>query len=310
MSARRHLRAVVAAGLVLSTASLHAQDLEHEIRSEVLRFVETVNGGSAAELADLYVRDATVGSLGDGRITRGWANVRDLLAAVLAEPGLVRMSVESVTVAPLGDKAALAFFRYVWDYGTEQPTSVTGAMTLVFVRSGDGWKVAHDHTSTLPAGRAGAGVLPYSGPSTPVRATSPCILTRIVDGDTIECQGVGRIRLIGMDTPEMSQEPYGAQATQALIGLLPSSGEVELELDVEQRDRYGRLLAYVWADGRMLNWVLVRSGWAVVLTYPPNVQYVDWFTQAQELAREEGAGLWATGGFECLPRDRRRGRCE
>jgi micrococcal nuclease len=113
-----------------------------------------------------------------------------------------------------------------------------------------------------------------------------------------------------MDTPESGQEPYAAMATRALSGLLKHATVVALERDIELRDRYGRMLAYVWADGLMMNWALVRQGWAVVLTYPPNVQYVDWFTKAQRLAREEGVGLWGIGGFECLPRDRRRGRCE
>ncbi len=143
-----------------------------------------------------------------------------------------------------------------------------------------------------------------------MRTTIPCELTRIVDGDTIECQGTGRVRLIGMDTPERGQGPYGAMATRALSALLEQATTVRLERDVELRDRYGRMLAYVWADSVMVNWALVRQGFAVVLTYPPNVQYVDSFTTAQRLAREEGVGLWGIGGFECLPRDRRRGRCE
>jgi micrococcal nuclease len=99
-------------------------------------------------------------------------------------------------------------------------------------------------------------------------------------------------------------------ATQALWSLFENATTVGLERDVELRDRYGRMLAYVWADGLLVNWALVRQGWAVVLTYPPNVQYVDFFTEAQRLAREEGVGLWGIGGFECLPWDRRRGRCE
>jgi micrococcal nuclease len=302
---------LMALGLVLSTASVHAQGLEHEIRSEVLRFVETFNSGSAADLADLYLEDPSVGSLGDGQITKGWTSVRDLLGIVLAEPGAIRMSVDSMAVTPLGDNAAVAFFRYYWDYEERgQPAAISGAMTIAFLRTRDGWKVAHDHTSTLQPGVSGFSSVSYSGPPNPVRSASPCALTRIVDGDTIECEGVGRIRLIGMDTPEMSQEPFGSQATQALGYLIGEARDVKLELDVEQRDRYGRVLAYVWADGEMANWTLVRTGWAVVLTYPPNVQYVDWFTEAQRVAREEGAGAWGVGGFDCLPRDRRRGRCE
>ncbi len=152
-------------------------------------------------------------------------------------------------------------------------------------------------------------VLPDSGPPAPAGATLPCRVTRIVDGDTIECEELGRVRLIGMDTPELSQAPYGRRATQALADLLPDDRRVQLELDVERRDRYGRLLAYVWADGAMINWQLVRQGWALVLTYPPNVAYVEWFTSAQRRAREDEVGLWATPAFDCPPIDRRRGRC-
>jgi hypothetical protein len=65
--------------------------------------------------------------------------------------------------------------------------------------------------------------------------------------------------------------------------LLEGATTMVLECDVERRDRYGRMLAYVWVDGQMVNWALVRQGWAVVLTYPPNVKYVDWFTEAQGL---------------------------
>ncbi len=115
--------------------------------------------------------------------------------------------------------------------------------------------------------------------------------------------------MIGIDTPELRQQPYGGQAKEALRVMLVGRAEVALELDVERRDSYDRLLAYVWVDSLMANWALVRQGWAVVLTYPPNVRYVDWFYAAQLESREEGAGLWNSGGFDCLPRDRRRGRC-
>lgn len=149
-----------------------------------------------------------------------------------------------------------------------------------------------------------------SGPPGPIRETSPCTIQRVTDGDTIECAEVGRVRLIGMDTPELSQEPYGRLAAEALAALTPVGSRVELERDVELRDRYGRMLAYVWLDGAQVNWVLVRQGWALLATYPPNVQYVDWYTEAQRRAREDGVGLWAIGGFECPPVDRRRGRCD
>jgi len=186
-------------------------------------------------------------------------------------------------------------------------------MTLVYLRTPGGWRVAHDHTSTLARESTTVPASPPltdSGPPGPVRATSNCTITRIVDGDTIECSRRGRVRLIGIDTPESDQEPFGSQATAALEALIQPGSTVQLELDIETRDRYDRLLAYIWSGRLMVNWLLVRQGWAVLLTFPLNVQYVDWFTEAERRARAEARGLWAIGGFDCRPVDRRRGRCD
>lgn len=149
----------------------------------------------------------------------------------------------------------------------------------------------------------------YTGPTTPVRALRPCRVTRVVDGDTLVCSDVGRVRLIGMDSPERNHPPFGVQSRAALLELVPVGTTVSLEPDLEPRDRYGRMLAYVWRNGKLVNWLLVRQGWAVMITYPPNVQYADQLREAQQLAREAGLGLWGTGGFECLPAERRAGRC-
>lgn len=151
--------------------------------------------------------------------------------------------------------------------------------------------------------------VPYKGPKKPVRATATCEITRVVDGDTIECKDQGKVRLIGIDSPEQDQPPFGADATKGLKQLLPKNGKVKLELDVEQRDRYGRLLGYVWHDGEQVNWWMVRRGWAITLTYPPNVQYEQWYVSALDAAQREKAGLWAVNGFECSPKAHRRKVC-
>jgi micrococcal nuclease len=148
-----------------------------------------------------------------------------------------------------------------------------------------------------------------SGPRSPRRALLPCIVQRVVDGDTIRCQSLGLVRLIGIDSPEADQPPYGTQATAAMETMLAVGDTVQLEGDVEPRDRYNRTLAYVWQRGAMVNWAMLRSGWAVVLTYPPNVQYTDDFVTAQERARSENRGLWGVDGFRCLPVDHRRRAC-
>ncbi|MDT8340643.1 MAG: thermonuclease family protein [Longimicrobiales bacterium] len=141
----------------------------------------------------------------------------------------------------------------------------------------------------------------------------PCTVTRVVDGDTLDCDPIGRIRLLGMDTPEPAQAPFGARATEALRAMAPPGTPLLAEGDVEARDRYGRALAYLWREMKdgpvQLNWALVRTGYAVLLTYPPNVRHVEAFTAAQAAARDEGVGLWAVDGFACIPRDFRARRC-
>ena len=123
-------------------------------------------------------------------------------------------------------------------------------------------------------------------------------VTRVVDGDTVDIspsvEGLSRIRLIGMDTPEVYRgtQPYGPEASdfakQALEGQ-----EVVLELDVRKVDPFGRLLAYVYLPGgEMFNETLLTEGYAQVATYPPNVKYVDRFLQAQREARAASRGLW------------------
>lgn len=125
-------------------------------------------------------------------------------------------------------------------------------------------------------------------------------VTRVIDGDTLQVEMNGtteRVRLIGVDTPEtvhptLGEEPYGKEASRFTKEQLTGK-TVQLEFDVEERDQYGRLLAYVWLDDEMFNRILLQQGYAQTATYPPNVKYVDYFTDDQTQAREMGLGLWA-----------------
>lgn len=127
-------------------------------------------------------------------------------------------------------------------------------------------------------------------------------VVRVIDGDTIEIEGGERVRYIGVDTPESTtrQECFGAEATRRNRELLEGR-EVELEKDVSETDRYGRLLRYIWADGELVNEALVREGFAVVSTYPPDVKYQEGFLAAQQEARAAGAGLWSACGSADAP---------
>lgn len=153
----------------------------------------------------------------------------------------------------------------------------------------------------------------------PILPSKKPILTYVVDGDTIAVQierEIEKVRLIGIDTPESRRNDraklqaerskqdlkaiiqMGKQAKEALKTLLPKGTELRVEYDVRKRDKYGRLLAYVYkTDGTMINEEMLRLGYAQLLTIPPNVRYVERFRKALNKAQKEQRGLWASGGF-------------
>jgi micrococcal nuclease len=141
-----------------------------------------------------------------------------------------------------------------------------------------------------------------SGAATSARVPSdaePARLTKHTDGDTFYLSGIGKVRLIGIDTPEVygEQECFGREASRFVERTLPVDARVRYRLGVEERDRYGRALAYVWLeDGRFLNRMLVARGFAQPLTVPPNADYEDIFVRAAGRAREAGRGLWGRPG--------------
>jgi micrococcal nuclease len=124
-------------------------------------------------------------------------------------------------------------------------------------------------------------------------------VTRVVDGDTIHVFTGGRdeaVRYIGVDTPE-SVKPGTpvqcfAKAASAENERLVAGKRVRLVYDAERRDRYGRLLAYVYRDSLFVNAELVRAGYARTLTIPPNVRFAGRFAALARGARERGRGLW------------------
>ncbi|MGE0555692.1 MAG: thermonuclease family protein [Gemmatimonadales bacterium] len=140
-----------------------------------------------------------------------------------------------------------------------------------------------------------------------------CKVSRIIDGDTLECRlgGVKQsVRLIGIGAPETRQRPYGPRATAALKRLVRIGSEVILDLDVQERDSRGRLLAYVWTDDAvMVNEAMLSRGYAVLYSVPPNVKYIDDLRAAATEAQKRRRGLWATEAFTCTPADFRQGKC-
>ena len=124
-------------------------------------------------------------------------------------------------------------------------------------------------------------------------------VVRAVDGDTIEVElggGVERVRYIGIDTPETvdPRKPvqcFGVEASKKNKELVAGK-MVRLEKDIIDRDKYNRLLRYVWLDDTLVNLELVAQGFATSYSYPPDIKYQERFMAAEKKAREDKLGLW------------------
>lgn len=148
------------------------------------------------------------------------------------------------------------------------------------------------------------------GPS-PTPTTSPSIqpnsdlqmvkVTKVIDGDTIQIEGGQTLRYIGIDTPETvdPRKPvqcFGNEASRENSKIVEGQ-VVFLEKDVSETDKYGRLLRYVYislSTGEMLmvNEYLVKEGYAVSSSYPPDIKYQERLRVAEESAKSQGKGLW------------------
>lgn len=134
------------------------------------------------------------------------------------------------------------------------------------------------------------------------------VVSRVVDGDTVVITVGGvdkKVRLVGVNTPESvgryakNPQPYGKEASKFTKEKLDGK-QVYLEKDVSDTDKYGRLLRYIWLEepdkskieDTMFNAILLKEGYASVMTYPPDVKYSKTFVKIEEKARNNKTGLW------------------
>jgi len=156
--------------------------------------------------------------------------------------------------------------------------------------------------ASTPTAVVGAAAI--AAPAAPI-AREPATVVRVIDGDTIVAQFAdGRsdtVRYIGVDTPETVDPRTGVecfgQAASAKNAELVAGRAIELEKDISERDKYDRLLRYVWVTGddgnlRHANQELVQWGFAVASSYPPDVRYQDQFGGLQRAAQAQQLGLW------------------
>jgi len=136
--------------------------------------------------------------------------------------------------------------------------------------------------------------------SQPPNASSYATVTSVVDGDTFDANIQGkeyRVRLIGVDTPETKHPTkpvgcYGPEASRYMTTLLPRGTKVVLRLDKEWKDKYGRMLAYVYVNNTFVNLKLVEEGFAKPMKFYPNVLHAYEFDKAANKAKAEKVGLW------------------
>lgn len=124
-------------------------------------------------------------------------------------------------------------------------------------------------------------------------------VARVVSAQTLEVVGIGdqpslisRVRLLGIDAPDVQQRPWGTKAKERLEAILSNNTTVLLEYDVEAKDKIGRSLAYIWKDGVLLNEKLVQEGHALFVPRSPNHKYDRRIEHAQEWARLMHEGIW------------------
>ncbi|MEC2078058.1 thermonuclease family protein [Metabacillus fastidiosus] len=130
-------------------------------------------------------------------------------------------------------------------------------------------------------------------------------VTRVVDGDTMKILVDGKeetVRLLLVDTPETVHpnkevQPFGPETSQFAKEML-NGKKVQIELDVSERDKYGRLLVYLHIDGKMFNKLLLEKGLArVAYIYAPNTKYVDEFYEIQKKAQQNEQGIWSIENY-------------
>jgi len=164
----------------------------------------------------------------------------------------------------------------------------TGAFFLALIISCIAWPLAHAGEQLCTTGR-------YDETVT---------ITAVHDGDTVRLSDGRRLRIIGINTPELARdttpaEPFAVQARDALKRLIKPQPRVKLRWGKEKRDRHGRLLAHLFlSDGRNVSQQLLRQGMAMALVVPPNLWQWSCYSDAELKARSRGRGLWSHPWFQ------------
>ncbi len=139
------------------------------------------------------------------------------------------------------------------------------------------------------------------------RYDTEATVVKVVDGDSVTLAGKRKVRLIGINAPELARypekaEPYALAAKQYLKTQLAANKKVHLKFGQQHKDRYGRLLAHLFLkDGRNLNAMLVKQGLASAIVVPPNTALIDCYFSLEQQARQKAKNIWSAHSFKNTP---------
>ena len=134
----------------------------------------------------------------------------------------------------------------------------------------------------------------------------PATVIRVIDGDTVKIDLNGKeedVRILLIDTPEtkhpkLGVQPFGPEASDFAKKFFKQGSEVGVEIDVSERDKYGRLLAYLWVNGKDYGTEVLKQGLArVAYIYPPNTKKVDMYREVQKIAQSQAIGIWSVENY-------------
>lgn len=168
------------------------------------------------------------------------------------------------------------------------------ALVVIAALAGAAWLVAQSADAPASGGPAPGQSIPGQSIPVPAGARSE-VVEYVHDGDTLFLEDGTKVRLLGVDTPEIGEhaECYGDEARALLRELLPEGTRVRVVADVQPLDQYGRALLFLFTDDdRLVNLELIEAGAAEAVVLKPNVLYADELEAAEDRAQLAGSGMW------------------
>ncbi len=283
-------------GAILHGASLRGANLQHaDLSDSDLQEADLSGTRTDLAAASLVGANLTLANLADTRLVG--ADLRDANLAGANLRGADLRDADLRGASLLGADLRLAILG-----GDARGTIFAADFRPARLQQAVLADVTWDDTTRWPAGfdpeaAIASGKRAVPSPTVPADARSDRI-SRVADGDTIVLDGLGVVRLLGIDAPQADTRPvdcFAREATADVRQLLTPGSEVRFTLGHDARDKFGRALAYVWTrDGRLATQEIVARGDARVLIVPPNIRYEQTLRLAQARAAGARRGLWAS----------------